>query len=746
MGGMAGGAGERGDWSRLAPAAAIPLVLLLFPGLFFRGETFYWRDIAALIRPYRAALLEVLRSGGWPPAWNPYFGAGQPLAANPQFAVFHPSTWLFFILPFDLAMDLQILLPLVLSGVGLFVLLRGMGRSHAAAALGAMAWSFGGFGLSLTNLIPVLLSLAPLPWALHFLRRTLDGGRRRDAVLLAVSVAAGLAGGEPVSLVAFAVTLGIAWTGFRAPRSGRTVGRRRGAIAFGALALATVMAAPVLLPAVRLAAMTSRTATPPVWPGEDWVLPPARFGEYLVPPPETPVRGGREGPAGYWSRCYPELGQPLVLSLYPGILVLALAVGALAARPRSRLWLALLAAAGTAVATGVLQRLLPGSLRILLDQAFRYPEKTMALPALALAVLAAGGLDDLLGGSRRARMGALVGLAAGVTAGLARWVFGGVLDGRAAVTLAAAALGLAAVTLAVRRTRTAWVVILALTVLDLAAAGHGLAPTRPPAELASPPPFLRPLVGLAPEHRLFHLASLRSGHHGDAGLAVPPMPVLWGIATVLEEDVDQTRLGWTATAMGAHLELFSIDPELTVPLLRRLGVVAVARLDRSGNGPPRAVLEPVGGAWPLARGVDHLVTARGRHGWVAAVERLGPAVADAAVLMDPLPERVPETPSPCRVRTIASSPGELEFDVRAAGPRRSVVAIGETWHPGWTARLDGRKIPVLRRDLALMAVAVPPGHHRLSLTFHDTWLEAGELLGAAVWLLALAVLVRRRTE
>jgi uncharacterized membrane protein YfhO len=90
------------------------------------------------------------------------------------------------------------------------------------------------------------------------------------------------------------------------------------------------------------------------------------------------------------------------------------------------------------------------------------------------------------------------------------------------------------------------------------------------------------------------------------------------------------------------------------------------------------------------------------------------------------------------------SPGELEISARSA--RGRLLLVSEVWHPGWSARIDGAPAPVLRADLALMALWIPPGSRRVSMRFAPLlWtpsLAATAASGLAV--LLLCALARRR--
>jgi hypothetical protein len=87
------------------------------------------------------------------------------------------------------------------------------------------------------------------------------------------------------------------------------------------------------------------------------------------------------------------------------------------------------------------------------------------------------------------------------------------------------------------------------------------------------------------------------------------------------------------------------------------------------------------------------------------------------------------------VRVARSSPGRLSVDARASEARYLVV--GEIWHPGWRARVDGLPARVYRTDGALLGLPVPAGAHRVELEFAPllwTWARAISGLGALVFL------------
>ena len=53
----------------------------------------------------------------------------------------------------------------------------------------------------------------------------------------------------------------------------------------------------------------------------------------------------------------------------------------------------------------------------------------------------------------------------------------------------------------------------------------------------------------------------------------------------------------------------------------------------------------------------------------------------------------------------------------ADSERGGMLALHETWYPGWVAEIDGRKAPVLRADVLFRGVEVPAGRHDVVFRF-----------------------------
>ena len=678
-------------WHWIALLGGITIILIL--------------DLFVFHRPLKALLVRLVNETGGLPLWNPYLGSGQPFAANPQQALFHPLTSLFFLLPFEWAFRLQVALPPLAAGAGMFLLQRQRRRSRTAAGLSALSWGLGGYLLSATHLLPTLFAASLLPAVAGCaLGVTRSRGGRWPAALAGLVTLVAL-GGEPTTLLLTPVVIATALAGTR----GRDR-RRAGLRVVLALALGAGLAACQLLPALRLAAHSVRAQGLDERAASLWSMPVARLGELAVPSAFALRRDRSQGPAQY-----PDRGEPFLYSLYPGAAVTVLALAGLvaaAARPsrrRTALPWAACGLLGALLAVGPLTPIWPALRALPLLSGLRFPEKFVVLAVLAVVVLAGDGCD--------------------------RWRAG---RGR----LARALLHPACL----------WLLVAG----DLVHAGRGLVRSAAPARLDARPAAVA-LLGRAPDGPVYNAAgwTRAAGETISLNLLRPPLSTVWGLATTLEPDFDLTELGWSRSATARFRELQREDPAAAWHAARRRGVAAVLRL--------RDDVRVTGGVLSVPPGVDSLVDVvlLGRPqpfafcatrverlaedaGWARAVEALGREAVETVLVDEREPGEWPRRPAPGQVTLLERSPTRLRLEVSADGPGPSVLAINQTWDELWQARLDGRRVPLPRVDLALTALSVPPGRHRVELDYRDPWLRAGLVSSAACGLVLLAWAARRR--
>jgi len=509
-----------------------------------------------------------------------------------------------------------------------------------------------------------------------------------------------------------------------------------------------------------------------------WSMPPVRLAELL-----SPYALGRveKGAWGFWGlRFYPGQSTPFIYSLYPGLLTTVLAAVVVAAAfraPRRRVSRAALlwtgaGLVGVGLAAGRFLPFWPLARGLPLVSGLRYPERFVVLLLLPLVVLAARGFDRLLRGHAATRRtaqalllaaGALFAVAAvaGLLSGAALWAGLGLpaepaarmplLAAQDAVVGVFTALAfLVALNGLASRWHWATAALLALAALDLVHAGGRLMRTKAAAEMAAAPPVIRPLLDAAGLGPVFHAAGWVADRESDFSFARPPMPAFWGVATAFEPDFDLTELRWSTAATAAFLEVLQAQPRTGLAVARRRGVAAFIRLRSGVKVVDARVVTPEGadsavelrfleGPRPLVYLTPQVEGAAGAAGWMQTVLRPGFSAADTVIVDSADAARVPAVPSSGGVALRDYWPGRIAADVQVLGPSAGVVAVNQTWDEFWSARLDGVACPILKADLSLMAVVVPPGGHRLELAYADPWLARGLTVSAAA-LLALGAL------
>jgi hypothetical protein len=731
--------------SRLRIVAALIFGLLglgLFWGALVRGETFAHRDLGAFYRPAKAILVPLARASGGVPEWNPLFASGQPFASNPEFELFHPMTALLFLLPFEWAFRLQVILPPFFAAGAMYALLRGLRRTRPAALFGAVGWGFGGYLLSTSNLLPILFAVAVLPLVILFVVRLARAPRAIDLAGLAVSFGAiGLAG-EPSTLLATPPLIAAAVLSVRRARVTRPL-----ALAAGGVVLGAALAACMLLPGAHHAAKTRRAAGLATEVVNQWSMPPLRIAELVAP---NLLGHIDERDAGrYWGRSfYPIREFPFLYSLYPGLLATLLA--ALAVRRRALWpWLAL-AAAGFLIATGSHLPVWGLLRRLPLLSGIRFPEKFALLVAFPVVVASAYGFDQVQG-LARARRALLPALLVLLGIGLVTAFFAG-RGAHVALRLAVVA---AAAALLLRfwpgRARGA-LIVCAAAALDLGLAGKELVPSVPLARVAAPPSFLAPLTRDGRDHLLFHLAAWDPTLNEAPGLAKPPVPAQWGLAMALETDFDLTQLDWTLRGTELFWSAMERDTKLLGPMLRRRGVTDILRFRKgvtrqggrlvSPDGPPLELLSS-GDTQPFAFAARRVELVSGERGWVDAMVRLGGEAGDTTCV-DRKDLVWAGQPSPAEVQIGARTPMSVPLQVTARGPGPSFIAVNQSWDEGWSLTINGAAAPLLRTDVSLSGFVVPPGRHQVLLEYRDPWLQRGMLVSLLAALICLGLVLAGR--
>jgi hypothetical protein len=769
---------ERGLRPLLRPvhvdALCLVMLLLLLAALFapvlLGGETFYHRDLLFNHLPRKLATLAVLREGSLP-LWNPYLDLGEPLLANPNNTVLHPSTLLFLVLPPFVALSLAVAGQLLLAAASTYLLLRRWGVRPVAALVAAVGLGLSGPLLSLGSFLNAVSSAAPAPLAL--LAADLAARERRSVwpLLLGAVWALQAAGGEPVVALATAALsagylLVMAAGGSWRERLGAGLGSLLAAAAWAA-----GLAALQLLPTLELLGSSGRGQGLGLEQVGAWSLDPRSLLEVAVPglfgDPTVP------GTPGYWGEALHHRGLPYLLSLGVGtpLLVLA-AVGAQAPGRRHRYLLG----AGLVSLVGALGRHTPLlALTVALapwTAAARFPVKLFFVTDLCIAALAGLGLEALLTGQpRRALRPVLVAVGAALALVLvAAWVVPDPPDpSRLVRPLLVAGFGLAGtlalvMRLARRRDREVWPLwaLVGLTALALLPAHRRLNPTAP-VEVWTRPEAVRvleregdlqriqrrsspvdPRAAAAPDPLPRHLLAW-SSLHPNAGIA-------FGLAYGLNATSD--GLDWPAARrLGAFAESLPYDLRWRLLGLARIshllafeplpGLEPVAELEVGADRPLLVLGNPL--ALPRAVVVG---AARREDDLEQACRELARDGFDPrrTVVLSGVDPGAGLSSASSTPHVVSATANRVELETGADGPGWLVLL--DSFSPGWRATVDEQPVAIARADVAFRAVPIAAGSHRVVFRYRPRSVAVGVLASGLSLVLAAAVLLasfRRRS-
>jgi hypothetical protein len=793
---MSARAGGLGRWW---PAALGALsVLGLYGHLAAPDRVLAARDMAFLHLPLRTDFKNLLAHGL--PSWDPWLHGGQPLLSNPHYAAWYPTTWMLLALPPHVALQWAILLHAALAFAGGWRLARRWGAGRSAAAFAAIAFLGGGCLAGLATLPLVFFGMAWWPWIMAAGDRALrstgeaEGGQTRACLVLAALLAIQILNGDPAAVLASGL-------GLLALAAEAHLARSRPWRALGvALVLALALAAVQVVPTILRARDSARAAGLGERESAVWSTQPIRLVETVFP--RLYGDPARDEEDLYFGWSLHDHAYPLLLSIYPGLLVTLLGIAGLLRRGSPhRLALGVGVITGIFLGVGrheplwpVLHRLIPFLAQL------RYPEKFLLLAMSCLVFSAALELDHLLAvrrgevTDRRAFFVPLTLAAICLTASVIVASFhvatpgaaanfvrshSGLPPSPAALTkgvdllrreaLATAALtSLALIGLLALRARVPWraaaVFVVGLLGVDLWRNDRRLSPTMARADFAR----VAPIAGSIPAgERVFYegdmspdpAVGLRLGPPGEQQLRTrlgrlePLSATLWGHPEVLERDFDLTLTGWGRWARRL-LEREWTNPAHATRILAAWNVAARVRprspqemLEslRAGDRSPSPATIEASTPLPMARSLTEATFHADPEAAVAAARAEGFDVAAR--------ENLVGSPTGARRFTLAqveiteSAGDRLAVDLRAldSAGEPVLVVLAMTFDDGWTASAAGARVPTWPTALGQLALVAPPGARRVELHHRDPWVRVGGLVSTVALLgAALAVLRSRR--
>ena len=695
------------------------------------------------------------------PKWLPHIYGGVPVFANPGSA-FYPFRFLAdFFLPVSKLYAAMFVVQFGLAGLGMHLLAREMGARRWVAVIAGLAFQFTGITVSwvLAGHDGRIIVATFAPLVLYFFHR----GVRTGAVAPFVGAAAAIG----FALLTFQIQnsyyllLGaLIWSVFLLWHFGAAREPRRLAKLFGlgagAVAFAFTLASVNFLPFLDYV-----DASPRGGPGRgyeyavSWAMP---IGEVLAL--AVPEHAGALD-------TYRGTNPMKLHTEYVGATVLALlALGLVYAR-RNRYWWFFLglglffltvAVGGATPLYRLYYEFLPGTRR------FRAPSISFFMVSLSLVAMAAITLESLAARREELRMAATrrLGREPDAVQGPWRWALlgfvtlaflagalaagaplpqGVVAPGAAAFRFGIFAAAVAAVLwfwLKGLRTGAAFLLLATLTVVDLWIVDKKFLETVPsPDEMFAADDvaqFLRSRPGRdrvwvlpfpagavyrgQPGNYLMHFnVDQAGGEHGNqlqrynqyvgAGENVY---VDWH--NFLENPVFLDAANVRYIVSGAEFQ----DPRL-----------------REVHRGSALVYENLG-ALPRAWLVPNVVAANGADGALDIMKREGFDPRRTAVVNTSSAIELPATSLEGTAQVTEYTPDRVV--IRTRQNREALLVLADNFYEGWEARIDGRRVPVLRTNHTFRGVLVGPGEHEVIFTFQPKQLYTGFV----VYSVALAIL------
>lgn len=669
--------------------------------------------------------------------WNPYLFCGYPIYNNLLLHPFYPPNLvLHALLPPRIASDLNLLLHFFFSGAAMYGLLRGGGRSEAAATVGGLLWMLMGYNSFWFSTGTFMGASVFAPLALLGLRRGLAEKDLKPLLLGGLAMGLVILGSHGQhalhTLIFFSLWLLVSWIADR--------GSRPFILKGGSLFIASALGVGMAAILTQLDSVLNGFRVP----GDDLEM--HYRDPWMLPTYMANVALGKiiYAPDGLLRSEF---------TIYAGVAGTGLALIGAVHGFRDR-WIRFLSIVAVAA-------LLVAFLKPLAQLALHIPFLNLSMPArwvyifgLCLTLLAAAGIDAVPADPVRAfRVGLVwVGLClAGllISANKGAW----------AESLVGLALAGAAV-IAFRRSRQ-----LAFG-LCVAALAFDLVPNFVCFNDPANPEVLDrkfPAIEQAREHEKEPWRAAGSLRDAGAGKpAVNPWTVavgsnilaLYGVEAVMGYEsiaplstvLYCLKTNGKGSILGSGRVLVMDEPDSPLAHLANMsylfmpfGFVPDTDFKKTGAWGPLTVYrrDTLPRAW-LAERVQQADADE-----IDSLLRSGKHDREKTVLLEqgPLPRT---SPGGGIVTWTTRETDRLDLAVQAKGD--SVLVVADTDYPGWEATVDGVETPILRANITFRAIAIPAGRHAVVMRFRPSSARNGLILSALSIVGLLALCGRRKTS
>lgn len=354
-------------WLRFSPLLFTMVIYL--PGMLGRipypSSLAEYTDLLISHYPNALYLKRSVIEFGQIPLWSPLIFSGYPFAANPLSGLWYPPGWLALLCPLPHGLSILLALHALWGSVGMYRLLREEELSHAPALFGGIAWGLmpkisAHYG---AGHVTLCYAMAWTPWLLF-------AARRKKRVVWSSLCMAAIFLADP----RWAAFSGMLWAGHIIAHSHYKM--RKMALDIGkTIILSGLLASPLIIPLLQYVSLSTRRAMSP-----------------------DEVFTHSTSAIDFIGLFFPSAGRTVESAMYPGGLILIMAILAMGAkkiRKQTSFWwitagISALVALGSNVPGLKYVAYLPG-LSLL-----RVPSRSLFILSMSLIIIACYLLKDMM--------------------------------------------------------------------------------------------------------------------------------------------------------------------------------------------------------------------------------------------------------------------------------------------------------------------------------------------------------------
>ncbi len=173
------------------------IIWLLFFKDAISGKKFlYLRDVGFLYFPYKTIIANIIHRGIFP-FWNPYMNCGEPILSNPQYMLFYPTYFFYYIFKSFCFFQIHFLIHILIGAFGFYFFINHHLKNKPISFISSFVYGFNTFALSHLLFQNLVVYLALIPWILILLRKVKYEGKNIYVVLTSILFSLLIFGVEP---------------------------------------------------------------------------------------------------------------------------------------------------------------------------------------------------------------------------------------------------------------------------------------------------------------------------------------------------------------------------------------------------------------------------------------------------------------------------------------------------------------------------------------------------------------------